>query len=94
MDAYSLAEDIVYRELERRVDLVVSGILESVEIQFLYPNNVKEFIVKKYNADEGEMDTNGWQYDYTIPLLINDEEYNLVGSGYYGDMIFVKGDEF
>jgi hypothetical protein len=95
MDAYSLAEDILYRELETRLDQVINGEQNSIEIKFLYANEVATFLKNKYDAhvETSDMDTNGWQYDYWIPVYINDEKYNLMGSGYYGDMEFVKEED-
>lgn len=93
MDAYSLVEDILFNELKERVEQVINGEKDSIEIKFLYLSDVKSFLEDEYKAKEvGDMDTNGWQYDYFVSFEINDKKYELTGSGYYGDMLFANGD--
>ena len=37
-----------------------------------------------FEFDTDKFDTNGWDYDYWQPCVINGHPYTLSGSGYYG----------
>jgi hypothetical protein len=95
MDQYSLIENALINELNKRLDQVISGEKDVVQIKFLYASDVESVLTKEYgaNVDTSEMDTNGWQYDYWIPVYINDKKYVLSGSGYYGNIEFYREDE-
>lgn len=92
MDVYSHVEEILFKELKERVNQVITNDKDLVDIKFLYAYDVAQFLESEYGADveTSDMDTNGWQYDYLIPVYINDKKYVLSGSGYHGDVQFYK----
>lgn len=49
-----------------------------------YPSLVEEIIKGVGGEILDDFDTNGWQYDYWIPFMLNGKRYTVEGTGYYG----------
>lgn len=73
--------------------MIINGELEESEFEFLYAGDIAKYLEEKYGLRHHEMDTNGWDYDFWITYIINEEKYVISGSGYYGNLKFYKDEE-
>jgi len=73
MTDYFKAE--IEQVLEGEIDTCTSDTLISPDVAVAY--------LKSLELDEGDMDTNGWQWDFWIPFYKDNKKYVLSGSGYY-----------
>ena len=86
--------DEIMEELVRigqaSIDVVLSGERDEINIDFMSPNEACTYLKGKGATVESDFDTNGWQWDFWINIKLNGIDYRLDGSGYYGDMRFLK----
>lgn len=73
--------------------MIINGELEESEFEFLYAGDIAKYLKEKYGLDHYEMDTNGWDYDFWIYYIIYEQSYMIKGSGYYGNLKFMKCEE-
>jgi len=79
--------------MEITIDMIINGELEESEFEFLYAGDIAKYLLEKYELHHHEMDTNGWDYDFWIYYIINEQSYMISGSGYYGNLKFMKCEE-
>ena len=65
--------------IDGSADIAVSNLLSAGDIDTYLKGLGEEF---------GDMETNGWQYDFWQNYKINNKYYCLSGSGYYGGLEF------
>lgn len=71
---------------------VLNEVENEVELELCIPNDVENYL-KTMGYEKGEMDTNGWDYDYQIPYNRGDQSFTFAGSGYYGNQAFSNNKE-
>ncbi|WP_271495820.1 hypothetical protein [Enterococcus sp. 5H] len=80
--------------VKKRIESVIKGTEEKVNFNdiLLSANVLIDILTDDFHAeiDISEMDTNGWQMDFWIPVEINGESYDIEGSGYYRTLSFYK----
>jgi len=69
---------------------IVNTLIESnaeldIEISpIVAPREIVQYL-ESLNFKQGEIESNGWDWDYWIPLTKDDKEFMLSGSGYCGN---------
>ena len=78
-----------HRAMACGIDSVLDGMRPRFEEKKLTapPAMVKEYLESK-GWQAGELDTNGWQYDWWIEFTKGEEFFTASGSGYYGGFTF------
>jgi hypothetical protein len=73
-----------------RIARVLQGNSNEEYLTFLVsPSKAADIIADTWKAEEiGDMDTNGWQYDFWQYYEHEGKKYCLSGSGWYGYLIF------
>lgn len=83
---YQIKEDISHL-----IKAVVLGTIPKFNSYVLYPSLVIDVIEDLYDDVEiGDIDINGWDWDYWRTVFINGESYTISGTGYYGGLVFSK----
>ena len=89
---YDHTRKLLLNLMKEGVNNVLNGKIETYDNNFLSPNDFVTYLQEighsKYNFD-----CNGWDYDFWISYTINDKEYRIAGSGYYGTLSFFKQEE-
>ncbi|MEK5036249.1 hypothetical protein MKY96_32890 [Paenibacillus sp. FSL R7-0302] len=93
MNRTSLLEDIIFPDMEEGILAVIEGHSDMFESKFLAPAHVAEHLKDEYGADQGNTDTNGWQWDYWTSYRIHGVQYMLSGSAYFGNLKFFKNED-
>lgn len=75
--------------MEVGISSVLSGEEESFKSDFIHPQMVVDYM-KREGWKKGDLDTNGWQYDWWIPFTKGELSFTARGSGYYGTFEFSK----
>ena len=84
-------KEFVDNNMKGAIDLVVDGEVNDVELWFCRPNQAKIYIESIGGEDLGDMDTNGWSWDFHEHYEINGQRYCLSGDGYYQQyLVFSK----
>jgi hypothetical protein len=66
------------------IDKVVVGNETEFVSDILSAHEIMEYLKEKYNFEQGDFDTNGWQMDFWIYCRVNGRKLCIEGSGYYG----------
>ena len=79
-------------DLELKLKLLLPFILKGDKAEMLIPFGIAEDILAKagFIFDGSEMETNGWQVDYWINMVKDNDTYKVSGSMYYGDFKIQK----
>ncbi len=85
------------------IDLIATGIgsvlageREQFEIKPFQPHTAAVSaemvcnILEPMGWEKGELETNGWQYDWWLPFTKGSQSFTASGSGYYGGFLFAK----
>ena len=81
-------EEHIKKCLGEGVESVLNGSKESVDIYYVSPSDVGEYLKINHNINSHvEFDTNGWDWDYWIIKEIKDKYYILSGCGYYNNYV-------
>lgn len=84
------------KDLRAGLDSVISGKASKYEIEpfepatiAIIPAVVKDLMTAK-GFECGELETNGWQYDWWLHFTKAGKSFTASGSGYYGGFRFAK----
>lgn len=66
---------------------VINEEKKEIKLDLCIPNDIEEFL-KELGYKRGEIETNGWQYDYWISYKEENKSFTFAGSGYYGEQSF------
>lgn len=67
------------------INQVINGTIDSIELPYIRPGDVIQYIVSIGGNDCENFDTNGWQWDYWMDVELNGKVYTLAGDGFYGN---------
>ena len=81
------------QEMQRGIDDVFTHKEESFESNGICPNMVKEYLEGMNWKQVGDLETNGWDYDWWLTFEKGKEKFVASGSGYYGTFKFERDDE-
>ena len=83
-------EDFLIHDLRVGIQLVVDDILDCYKNPFLSPSHVINELKNLEAIDLEEYDQNGWEMDNWSYFRLNNIDYCVAGSGYYGGIKFSK----
>ena len=66
-----------------QIEQVLEGEIDTCTSDTLISPDVAVAYLKSLGLEEGDMNTNGWQWDFWIPFNTTNKKYYLCGSGYY-----------
>lgn len=69
------------------IQSVLKGEKIFVEILFVRPNDIIEYVRSVGGIDNHDFDTNGWQWDFWAYVYFEEKKYMLSGDGYFGNSI-------
>lgn len=77
-------------EMRKGINSVIVGDVEEFDSPNpIYPELVENYL-KPIGWKRGDLDTNGWQYDWWLPFTKGGKSFTAHGSGYYGGFNFSK----
>lgn len=85
-------QEYIQQNMEAGIKSVIEGRLNNVQFDFLVPNAADEYI-KALGGVRGDIDTNGWDWDFWVTYTIDNKKYTLAGSGWSGKRWFVLNQE-
>ena len=74
------------------INSVIDGLADIAVSNLLSAGDIDTYL-KGLGEEFGDMETNGWQYDFWQNYKINNKYYCLSGSGYYGGIKFYERNE-
>lgn len=74
------------------IDDVIDGKREKLEVHNITPSMVEKYL-EPLGWEKGELETNGWQYDWWLPFTKDGKSFTASGSGYDGWFLFSKTEE-
>jgi len=80
-------------ETKNYLESVLNGVQSSEEdydLSGYSPNTLITFL-ESLGAERGDIETNGWDVDFWIPVSYFGSSFMLSGSWYYGTCILTKG---
>lgn len=79
---------LIESQMKDDIDSVLSGKSKFERLLGVRPSKVINYLKTLDNdLDEGQLETNGWEWDFWIPISYNGKAYILSGDGYYNDTI-------
>ena len=87
----------ITKAMEESIAKVLDGKSEDESLYFIRPDEASTYletlgVVQDPCATEW-LETNGWQWDFSMALIKGDKKYTLYGSGYYGGVSFMVSDD-
>ena len=79
--------------MKKGIVQVIEGKIEEYSNDLVSIGDVERFLKKLPEAKQEDFEENGWQSDYWVYWIINNEKYCIRGSGWYGEITFSKEDE-
>ena len=74
-------------DFEKEIDRVLNGETKSVTSEiWITPGDIDSYLQTK-GVEQGDFDSNGWDYDFWMTYTFEDKRYTLAGSGWYGSTI-------
>lgn len=71
----------------KEIDKVLNGELQEVVSEiYISPDKIDTYLINK-GLEQGDLDTNGWQYDFWMNYTDGAKSYSLMGSGWYATKI-------
>lgn len=71
----------------KEIDKVLNGELQEVASEiYISPDEIDSYLKSK-GLEQGDLDTNGWNYDFWMNYSKDDKYYTLMGSGWYARRI-------
>lgn len=74
------------------IDAVLAGATKEFKAEFTPPSMVVDYM-ESIGWEKGELDTNGWQYDWWIQFGKEDESFTASGCGWDGDFHFERTED-
>lgn len=74
-------------EFKKEIDKVINGELESVTTKTLISPDTVDKYLQSIGLEQGNFDSNGWDWDYWMEYIKDDKYYVLSGSGWYNNGI-------
>ena len=71
------------KEFKEQLSKVLNGEITSFKTSALMSPDEADTILKEYGLEEGDLDTNGWDWDFWMTYYKDDVKYCLSGSGWY-----------
>lgn len=75
-----------------QINHVISGALEEYDGESVAPSQIKDYM-EAQGWECGDLDTNGWEYDWWLNFTKGGKKLTACGSGYYGWFSLGKSDE-
>jgi hypothetical protein len=70
-------------DFKREIDKVISGEISSTSSSILIsPHEIDSYLISE-GLEQGNLDTNGWDWDFWMDYSKDDKKYILSGSGWY-----------
>ena len=85
-------EKELLKEMADGLSAVIDGRLKEFHACNITPQMVEQHL-KPLGWKRGDLDSNGWQYDWWLPFTKGKKSFTASGSGFYGDFGFQKTDE-
>lgn len=74
------------KDFESLIDKVISGELQTVNSgEVLISPEVVNTYLKSNGLDQGDFDSNGWDWDFWMTYYKGDKKFTLAGSGWYNN---------
>lgn len=71
----------------KEIDKVLNGELQEVASEvYISPDKIDDYLKSK-GLEQGDLDTNGWQYDFWMNYSDGTKSYTMMGSGWYATNI-------
>ena len=77
----------VEKEIKAGIDSVLKGQIEHFEHDLGTPDMAARYLENK-GWTKGELETNGWDYDWWLPFTKDGKSFTAFGRGYYGGFEF------
>ena len=61
-----------------------------VELPFVRVGDITKFLTKEYGCETDNFETNGWEWDFWLYVIIEDTKYCISGDGYYNPTIYFQ----
>jgi hypothetical protein len=75
----------------------IKSVLDGHKKRFKTKSNITPSMVENYlekrGWEKGQLETNGWQYDWWLPFTKDGKSYTAFGGGYYGGLEFFETEE-
>jgi len=73
---------------------VISGKQEKYSTNILCCSDILSLLQDLGSELIGDMDTNGWQWDFWQTIKVGEKYFKISGSGYYGNILFRNEKEY
>lgn len=81
-------KNLLRKDMIEEIMQVVSGEKDSVKSHLHFPLWSICDVLEENGFTQGELDSNGWSYDYWHTFDYNGKSYTVGGSAYYGGFSF------
>ena len=72
-------------DFKKEIDKVLSGEIKLANTNTLLSPDVVDSYLKESGLEQGDFDSNGWDWDFWMEYLKEDKTYVLSGSGWYNN---------
>lgn len=72
-------------DFKKEIDKVISGEIKLANTQTLLSPNTIDSYLKESGLEQGNFDSNGWDWDFWMEYLKEDKTYILSGSGWFNN---------
>ena len=79
----------IITEMKENIQQLLNGKTDTIVLEYVRPDDVIVYLENLTGEDVeySDMECNGWQFDFWIPLEINDKKYILAGDGIYNNYL-------
>jgi len=85
------AIELLKKEMVEGIDSVISGKIKEFKSTNITPSMVVDYL-DTFGWNTGELESNGWQYDWWITFTKDNMSFTAFGSGYDGTFEFKKSE--
>jgi hypothetical protein len=84
-------EKAVKRHMKNNIQSVIEGDQDSVQLFFVRPGDIVEYIEELGGWFNDDIDVNGWSWDYNFKVELSDEHgenpqtFSVSGDGFYSN---------
>lgn len=72
-------------DFEKEIDKVISGELQLANSNVLISPEQVDLYLKSNGLEQGDFDSNGWDWDFWMEYFKADRKFILAGSGWYNN---------